>query len=422
MDIGLSFDDGTYSVGWVGAGEWLEYAVDVMSGGPYNLEARVASDGPGGSFHVELDGIDVSGSLTVPNTGGWTTWQTVSRDLSLPPGPHTLRLAMDTNGATGGIGNFNYLRFTALTPGDTVGVWVTTGDRGKLLEQQPNVSFGPDGGGNPLTIDVDPAVRYQTMDGFGASFSDSSAWLVWTKLGEAERNQLMERLFDPVKGIGLSFLRQPISASDFALGNYTYDDTCWRRPRRLLDRPRPRVHPARAEAGEGAQSGAQDHGHPWSAPGWMKTNDQHGRRLPAGRSTTRPRPVLREVHPGLRRRGAAPSTHHPANEPLLEIGYPSMRLEAAGVVDLIGNHLGPAFAGRGHLDAKIVMWDFNWDNTGLPTRGPGRPRGPGLRRRHGLPLLRRATSTRRRSCTTPSPTRASGSPSARAALVAVLRA
>ena len=51
---------------------------NVVSGGPYTLDARVASQGPGGVFHVELDGVDVSGPMTVPDTGGWTTWRTVT--------------------------------------------------------------------------------------------------------------------------------------------------------------------------------------------------------------------------------------------------------------------------------------------------------------------------------------------------------
>ena len=60
---------------YVAAGEWLKYSISVASAGSYTLEARVASSGAGGTFHVEVDGVNVTGPLTVPNTGGWQTWR-----------------------------------------------------------------------------------------------------------------------------------------------------------------------------------------------------------------------------------------------------------------------------------------------------------------------------------------------------------
>jgi hypothetical protein len=46
----------------------------------------------------------------VPNTGGWQTWVTIRKSgVILPAGTHTLRLGMDSNGATGAVGNFNFI-------------------------------------------------------------------------------------------------------------------------------------------------------------------------------------------------------------------------------------------------------------------------------------------------------------------------
>ena len=59
------------------------------------------------------------------------------------------------------------------------------------------------------------------MTGFGASFTDSSAWLV---ANSPLRSQIMTKLFDPVNGIGLDFLRQPVGASDFSRSVFSYDD------------------------------------------------------------------------------------------------------------------------------------------------------------------------------------------------------
>jgi len=71
---------------------------------------------------------------------------------------------------------------------------------------------------------VNDAVRYQKIDGFGASLTDSSAWLLRNKLSDSQFQKIMEMLFDREKGIGLSLLRRPMGSSDFALEDYTYDD------------------------------------------------------------------------------------------------------------------------------------------------------------------------------------------------------
>src|SRR5512141_1325114 len=103
----------------------------------------------------------------------------------------------------------------AQSGGVPVSVWLTTGDQSKLLAPQAATAFAPDSGTTTLTIDVDEATKYQQMDGFGASFTDSSAWLVANALSADQRDALMRQLFDASSGIGLSYLRQPMGASDF---------------------------------------------------------------------------------------------------------------------------------------------------------------------------------------------------------------
>src|SRR5688572_7096337 len=75
--------------------------------------------------------------------------------------------------------------------GETVSVWVTTPDQSKLLQQQANLTFVADSGSNPLTITVNPATTYQQMDGWGASLTDSSAWLIYNS---SARNTIMNDL------------------------------------------------------------------------------------------------------------------------------------------------------------------------------------------------------------------------------------
>jgi hypothetical protein len=114
VDIETTTDAGAgRNVGWIIAGEWLEYSVDVPVGGTYTIEARVASPKQGGTFHVQIDGVNVTGTLAIPNTGGWQTWQTLAKPpVQIGAGQHVVRIAFDSNGATGFVGNLNWINFT----------------------------------------------------------------------------------------------------------------------------------------------------------------------------------------------------------------------------------------------------------------------------------------------------------------------
>lgn len=107
VDIEPSTENG-FNIGWIDAGEWLRYTVDVQFPGTYTLEARVASAAGGGSFRIERDGTDLTATIAAPPTGGWQSWTTVQRDLKLTAGEQTLRFFV--TGSIDGF-NLNYLRF-----------------------------------------------------------------------------------------------------------------------------------------------------------------------------------------------------------------------------------------------------------------------------------------------------------------------
>ena len=123
VDIEPTSDTGGgFNLGWVGAGEWLKYSVNVTTAGAYDLEFRVASEGTGGTFHLEVNGADVTGPLTAPKTGTWQTWTTLRKTgVALSAGPQAWRVVMDANGATGAIANFNYLRAVVASGGSAYG-------------------------------------------------------------------------------------------------------------------------------------------------------------------------------------------------------------------------------------------------------------------------------------------------------------
>ncbi len=117
VDIDSTTDTGGgYYVGWMRAGEWLLYSVNVATAGTYTLEARVASSGLGGTFHVEANGVNVSGTMSVPDTGGWQAWQTITKPVTLTAGTQSIRIVLDTIGPSGAVCNLNFVRFISAGP------------------------------------------------------------------------------------------------------------------------------------------------------------------------------------------------------------------------------------------------------------------------------------------------------------------
>ncbi len=106
VDIRTTTDSsGGYNLKSVRAGEWLAYSVNVASAGTYSVALRVASSGGGGTVHLTVDGANVTGSMALPNTGSWDTWQTVTKTgVAFPAGAHLLKLVIDANGSAGTVG------------------------------------------------------------------------------------------------------------------------------------------------------------------------------------------------------------------------------------------------------------------------------------------------------------------------------
>ena len=98
MDVETCTDGSPcYDVGYIDTGEWLAFDVNVTTSKSYAFTARVATTYSGQTFHVTIDGTNVSGAVIVPVTGGWDAWATTaSKSLNLTAGRHTLKLVADT--------------------------------------------------------------------------------------------------------------------------------------------------------------------------------------------------------------------------------------------------------------------------------------------------------------------------------------
>jgi beta-glucanase (GH16 family) len=99
VDIEVCADTGGgFNVGWMVAGEWLEYTVVVPAAGRYTVDARVASLANSGSFRLEFGGVDATGDISFAPTGGWQTWTTASGTMELQAGTQIMRfVAMATD-------------------------------------------------------------------------------------------------------------------------------------------------------------------------------------------------------------------------------------------------------------------------------------------------------------------------------------
>ena len=103
---------GKFNLGWTRPGEWLVYSVEVREAGTYTLEMMVACNKRGGTFHLEFDGVDRTGPVEVPDTGGWKILKPFSKSgVTLPAGRFAMKLVLDKGGELGSIGDIDYFRF-----------------------------------------------------------------------------------------------------------------------------------------------------------------------------------------------------------------------------------------------------------------------------------------------------------------------
>ena len=107
-----------HGLGWTRAGEWIVYTVAAADPGPYTLEMPVASAKAGGVFHVEFDGVDATGPITVPDTGGWGKLQTIRIEgVRVPEGRSVMKVVMDAIGASMSVGDIDCFIFSRGTTG-----------------------------------------------------------------------------------------------------------------------------------------------------------------------------------------------------------------------------------------------------------------------------------------------------------------
>ena len=111
VDVQATTDAGAgYNVGYTADGEWLNYLVNVTAAGSYSVSFRTAATGTASAIRMEVDGIDVTGSVSLPNTGDWQAWATTTvPNIAFSAGAHNIRLFVVTGG-------FNLNSFSVAVP------------------------------------------------------------------------------------------------------------------------------------------------------------------------------------------------------------------------------------------------------------------------------------------------------------------
>jgi len=193
VDLEASTDTGGgYDVMKTKVGEWLKYTVNVTAAGTYPLDVRIANIGTGGVFHVEVDGFNKTGPISVPDTGGWQVWQTVSiAGIPLTAGQHVVTLKFDTAGSSGGVGNYNWFRVGAATVASTKPFGGTAAalpgavqsenfDDGGQTVAWTDTTAGNSGGVYRTNVDVDLEASADTGGGYDVMKTRAGEWLNYT--------------------------------------------------------------------------------------------------------------------------------------------------------------------------------------------------------------------------------------------------
>lgn len=106
VDIEATSDSGGgYNVGWIETGEWLAYnSLSIPTTGSYTIKMRVASPS-GATASVDLNaGAIQFGNFAIPATGGWQSWTTVTKTVTINAGTYNLGVFAQTGGW-----NFNWI-------------------------------------------------------------------------------------------------------------------------------------------------------------------------------------------------------------------------------------------------------------------------------------------------------------------------
>lgn len=230
-----------------------------------------------------------------------------------------------------------------------------TSESGKKLEKVTHFSSE----GDAVSIKLNPKQKFQTITGFGGSFTEASAYLL-NQLSEAKRNEVLEAYFGN-DGAKYSLTRTHMNSCDFSLSNYSYApiEGDVNLEHFSVEEDREDLIPMIKDAMAISEDGFKILTSPWTAPPWMKDNNSYvgGKLLPKYYDTWAL--FFSKYLEAYKAEGIDVWGFTVENEPLGNSNnWESMHFTAEEMTDFVQNHLGPKLEEDGH-DAKILGYDQN---------------------------------------------------------------
>jgi len=251
------------------------------------------------------------------------------------------------------------------TTGDPVEVWVTKGDQSIKLQQQSTAYFS-NTSGSGTTVEVDASQVFQTVDGFGYTLTGGSVAVI-NQLSASKKQELLHDLFGST-GIGVSYLRISIGASDLNSEVFSYNDLPTGQTDLTLSQFSLNKDQAVIQMLKDIliiNPNIKILATPWSAPLWMKDNGNSiGGSLRPEYYNVYAQYFVKYIQ-AMQAQGIKIDAITPQNEPLHPGNNPSMYMTAADQGTFIKNNLGPAFQAA-NINTKIIVYDHNCDNIVYP--------------------------------------------------------
>ncbi len=263
-----------------------------------------------------------------------------------------------------------------VTETSDVELYVTTASRSKLFEKVP-LRFGKAGSMSPYTVTLDPAVRYQSVDGFGLAVTGSTCCNL-LKMTPGDRTAFLREIFDPTEGMGHSFIRVSIGASDFSLDEYTWCDRKGIEFFEVNAHDRNELFPILREI-KAINPNIRIIGSPWSCPKWMKMSVDGKNKTFDSWTSGRLNPDYYQDYAEyfvqwiqtMEAEGFPIHAITIQNEPLNHGNSMSLYMPWEDQLAFIKTALGPAFR-RAGIKTKVLVFDhnFNYDNVASQRQYP----------------------------------------------------
>lgn len=265
----------------------------------------------------------------------------------------------------------NYLLSQKATEPNSIAIssWLTKSDKSVLLAKQ-NSSLQFNSIKNLYqTILVDDQIKAQTIEGFGYALTGGSAEVI-SRLNASTKAQLLQELFgNKGSGIGVSYLRVSIGASDLDADVFSYDDLSAGETDPALTKfsvqPDERFLIPVLKEILLINPKIKILACPWSPPAWMKDNNNTmGGRLQPQYYEVYARYFVKYIQQ-MKAAGITIDAITPQNEPLHPGNNPSLLLPAIDEANFIKNNLGPAFL-KANIKTKIIIYDHNCNKPEYP--------------------------------------------------------